>query len=399
MTGKPPMPSPEIKTDVSDRFVAPPIVKEDGPVVVFIGGIHGNEPAGVLALKQLLRELKEVEKDLGGSVYGLLGNRAALAKGKRFLEVDLNRIWTHEAVAALDDLGGLQQEHKEQLELWNCLEKIVEKHKGPFYFMDLHTTSAPTVPFMTVNDSLLNRSFTSNYPLPVVLGIEEYLDGPLLSYINSLGYVAFGFEAGQHEDQLSVQNCYDFAVISLRITGILNEQTCDCWKHRGRLTEQTSHLKQFYEITFRHAIKDRDQFDLKPGYRNFQKLKNDEILGYEGSLELKANKGSQLFMPLYQGQGDDGYFLIKPIPKFFLKLSKWLRKYRADRIFPLLPGVYWKDPQKAQLRINLRIARFLAVPLLHLFGYRKKEKGADELIITNREAASRTADYKKEPWF
>ena len=31
-------------------------------------------------------------------------------------------------------------------------------------------------------------------------GIEEYLNGPLLSYINELGYVAFGFEGGQHDD-------------------------------------------------------------------------------------------------------------------------------------------------------------------------------------------------------
>ena len=198
---------------------------------------------------------------------------------------------------------------------------------------------------------------------------------------------------------MSIQNCYDFAVLSLRITGILEESTCNCDKHRGRLKEQTFYLKQFYEITFRHAIENRESFDLKPGYKNFQILKAGEVMGYEGKKVLKTETDTQLFMPLYQGQGEDGYFLIRPIPKFFLRLSKWLRKNRVDRLFPLLPGVYWKDPSKAQLRVNLKIARFLAVPLLHLLGYRKKDQGESELLITNREAASRTADYKKAPWF
>ena len=399
MTPNPPMPSTENEISISGRYIVPPIIKEHGPVVVFIGGIHGNEPAGVLALKQLLLELGDISDKVLGSVYGLVGNKAALREGKRFNEVDLNRIWTAEAVEQSNSDGIFENEYKEQLELWACLNQIVERHDGPFYFLDLHTTSAPTVPFMTVNDSLLNRSFTSNYPLPVVLGIEEYLEGPLLSYINSLGYVAFGFEAGQHEDQLSVQNCYDFAVLSLRITGILEEKTCDCSKHRARLGEQTDKLEQFYEITYRHAIRDRESFDLRPGYKNFQVIEAGEILGYEGKQILITETDTQLFMPLYQGQGEDGYFLIQPIPKFFLRLSKWLRKYRLDRLLPLLPGVYWKDPSKAQLRVNLRIARFLTVPLLHLFGYRKKDHGESELLITNREAASRTADYKKAPWY
>lgn len=399
MTGNPPMLKTKPETQTNSRYIAPPIVKKDGAVVVFIGGIHGNEPAGVIALKQLLKELHEIENQLHGSVYGLVGNRAALKVGKRYTDVDLNRIWTEDSVEAINAEPHPEHEYKEQQELWGCLKEIVSFHKGPFYFMDMHTTSAPTVPFMTVNDSLLNRDFTSNYPLPVVLGIEEYLQGPLLSYINSLGYVAFGYEAGQHEDQLSIQNCYDFAVLSLRITGILDEQSCNCQKHTRRLLEQTNQLKQFYEITFRHAITDRSQFDLKPGYKNFQFLEAGEIIGYEGAKTLQNEKRTQLFMPLYQGQGEDGYFLIRPIPKVYLMLSKWLRKYRVDRLFPLLPGVYWQDHKKAQLRINLKIARFFAVQLLHLMGYRKKEQGDSELLITNREAASRTEEYKKEPWF
>lgn len=47
-----------------------------------------------------------------------------------------------------------------------------------------------------VNDSFLNCIYIKNYLLFIVLGIEEYLEGFLLNYINELGYVVFGFEGG-----------------------------------------------------------------------------------------------------------------------------------------------------------------------------------------------------------
>jgi hypothetical protein len=76
------------------------------------------------------------------------------------------------------------EDEKQQLFIQETINLILEEESGPFYFFDLHTTSSDTIPFITVNDSLLNREFTSMYPLPSILGIEEYLEGPLLSYIN-----------------------------------------------------------------------------------------------------------------------------------------------------------------------------------------------------------------------
>ena len=382
---------------IKSRSIAPPIVKDDGPVVIFIGGIHGNEPAGIVALKQLLLELQEQRAFIAGSVYGLIGNKTALKTGQRYCEVDLNRIWSKGEIAALSQQDALNSEQKEQLELWHALQNIVDQHKGPFYFMDLHTTSGPTAPFLTVNDSLLNRRFTQHYPLPVVLGIEEYLQGPLLSYINELGYVAFGFEAGQHDDPLSIQNCYDFARLSLEIIGLMADGSEQ--EQRLRLGRQCSDLEQFYEIIHRHQVQRREAFKLNPGYRNFQQVPSGTLLGYDGDQAMVLDQKGQLFMPLYQGQGEDGYFLIRSVPAFFLGLSKILRKLRVDKVFPLLPGVHWMTEDKSKLRIDLKIARFFTTEVLHLFGYRKKERSAEELIVTNREAASKHDAYKKATWY
>src|SRR5690606_7416931 len=118
---------------------------------------------------------------------------------ERFESEDLNRLWTRSRMKKLPTNPGSAENKDiaEQVEINKVIQTILTNEEGPFYFFDLHTTSSETLPFLTINDSLLNRAFTTQYPLPIILGIEEYLDGPVLSYINELGYVAFGFEAGQ----------------------------------------------------------------------------------------------------------------------------------------------------------------------------------------------------------
>src|SRR5689334_15905497 len=64
-----------------------------GPTVVVIGGIHGNEPAGVLAAHLVLGELRARSAKLRGKAIALSGNRLALQHGLRFLDRDLNRNW------------------------------------------------------------------------------------------------------------------------------------------------------------------------------------------------------------------------------------------------------------------------------------------------------------------
>jgi hypothetical protein len=104
-------------------------------------------------------------------------------------------------------------------------------------------------------------------------------------------------------------------------------------------------------------------------------------------------------MPLYQGKGDDGFFIIKKIPSVFLKLSKILRKTSVDRLFVLLPGISWGSDIKDELVVNLKVARFFTKQFFHLMGYRSKIKDTTHLNMKNREVAARNKDYKDQDWF
>lgn len=366
-----------------------------GPTIVFVGGIHGNEPSGVRALQQVIAELREAKTPICGELLAISGNSKALASERRFIDEDLNRIWSHDRVEKMRN-GSFEvnsAEDQEQLEIFKELDSVLSDGKGPFYFMDLHTTSGDTVPFLTVNDSLANRRFTSQYPLPMVLGIEEYLNGPLLSYINELGYIAFGFEGGSHYDPMAVKNHRAFIYLSLTFAGVLKKEDIDLESHWNQLADQHPELDAPFEIVYRQWIEDDDKFNMLRGYVNFQKVQQGELLAEFNGSAMRSPIDGRIFMPLYQAQGNDAFFIIRKIPSFFLWLSAVLRKMRADRLLPLLPGVSRDQSSLQTLVVDKRIARFLTKPILHLLGFRYRETSGNKVIIKNREAASRDKRY------
>ena len=102
-----------------------------------------------------------------------MGNINALNKGVRFEHVDLNRIWRNTNIAQLGgDDKGFNAEVKEQKDIFVIIKNILVHEKGPFYFLDLHTTSASSVPFITISDSLNNRKFSSNFPIHLKISAD-----------------------------------------------------------------------------------------------------------------------------------------------------------------------------------------------------------------------------------
>lgn len=371
---------------------------EEGPTIVFFCGIHGNEPSGIFALNQVFQEIKEKEIPVNGNVYAFAGNMWALKRSERFHKKDLNRLWFGQRMKALEEnnFEPENEDEKQQESIFKAFHEVLSQKKGPFYFFDLHTTSSETIPFLTVNDSLLNRKFTKQYPVPLILGIEEYLDGPLLSYINELGYVSFGFEAGSHNDPKSIENHKAFAFLSMVFSGAIDKDRIDYNHYFSMLGGKKG---TFYEIYHRHAVNPDDEFVMKPGFVNFQSISKGLHLANVNGAPLYAPDDSKIFMPLYQSQGDDGFFLIRKIPAFLLRLSAYLRILKIDRLLVGLPGIRKSKAEKDSLLVNLKTARLLAKPFLHLLGFRSKTVDKTHLIIRNREINAKTKDYKSESWY
>ena len=99
--------------------------KQPGPTVIFIAGMHGNEPAGVFALQRILKEISERKTRINGSIYAISGNLWALGRGERYHKEDLNRLWIGDYMEQL--LNGKPRKENEdaaqQLDIYKTIKK------------------------------------------------------------------------------------------------------------------------------------------------------------------------------------------------------------------------------------------------------------------------------------
>ena len=90
-------------------------------------------------------------------------------------------------------------------------------------------------------------------------------------------------------------------------------------------------------------------------------------------------------MPLYQEQGEDGFFILKRISTFWLWLSIIARRLKFNHFLRLIPGVS-KDPDNNYtLIVDPKVARYLTLPIFHLFGYRQQIFKDDKLHFIKRD--------------
>lgn len=359
---------------------------EPGPTLIVIGSLHGNEPAGALAAQRMAPYILKKKSLIRGEVILLSGNTRALARRVRYIDTDLNRHWTIENISKIRS-ASLHSTKSEDLELCELLEQFelaFERAGGELYFLDLHTTSAHGVPFATVGDTLRNRKFAMNFPTTIVLGLEEQIEGTLLEYMNNLGVVTMGFEAGQHDAQTSIEHHEAVIGIALAAAGLLRTEEAPEWERHRAVLEQASGGARIVEVRQRHAIAPNDEFMMEPGFENFQPVRRGAVLAHDRHGRITASETGMVLLPLYQKLGDDGFFLGRKVNRFWLNVSAVLRHLRIGDYVHLLPGVRRQDSEGASFVVNTRIARILPLQIFHLLGFRKRRWSDDVLLVSRR---------------
>ncbi|MDI1240996.1 MAG: succinylglutamate desuccinylase/aspartoacylase family protein [bacterium] len=362
-----------------------------GPTLIAVGSIHGNEPGGSKALRRLALKLHDLESKLHGRVFLIEGSIRALADKVRFVDSDLNRHWTRENVTALDLGGqGSRAEDWELKELLSVLREILDSARNEVFALDLHSTSALGLPFATVGDTLRNRRFAQKFPVTILLGIEEQLEGTMLEYLNNRGVVTFGFEGGQHDQPETAANHEALLWLSLVHAGIAAEADIpDLDGHRHHLAKASGRAR-IVEVLFRKPVSDDDKFVMDPGYKNFDLVGKGQTLARDRHGNIQSPRKGLILMPLYQGKGDDGFFIGREVAPFWLWLSKLLRKLGAPTLVRILPGV-WRHPDDSEsLVIDTRVARFFPLQILHLLGFRRRAWKGKRLVVSRRRFDTRS---------
>ena len=346
-----------------------------GPVVVITACIHGNEPAGAIAARRVMEELSRERPPMRGRVLALCGNLPALARGERYVEHDLNRGWSDErcqTLLAVASRDALDHEDAEQWELLQTFRELFEDATEPVIFLDLHSTSAGGSPFCAIADTLRNRRIAFALPAPVILGLEETVAGTMLSYLDGLGHISAVFEGGQHDDPATVDNHVAAIWISLVAAGSLREEEVEDYDARvDSLRACAKGQPRVVELRYRHPVLPGEGFTMKPGYVNFEPVSQDEVVATTLEGDVRPPMDGRILMPLYQPQGDDGFFIVRDVRPFWLRVSAVIRRLRLDVLLPLLPGVRRHPTDPDALLADPRVARFFLVEIFHLFGFRR----------------------------
>ena len=357
----------------------------DGPTLLCMCGMHGNEPAGIAAIERVLAELIEKRVPLRGEFVSLRGNLKALAAGRRYIDQDLNRLWTQATMNRLSRADhSPNAEELELLELRDAFAEIFGRATGEVVFLDLHTSSADGEPFLFVGDTLRNRRIAFHYPLPVILGLEEQLDGGLTEFLGNRGCLTLGFEAGQHESAVAADNMEAAIWFALVAGGLVNEADAPgLHRFRERLVAAGRGLPSVLEVRYRYPVANRAAFAMRPGYTNFQPVRRGELLAQDLDGPVRARESGHVLLPLYQALGDDGFFLVRPFRGFWISVSRWLRTLGVDRVAVRLPGVECVGSRDS-LRVRKRVARWFVLELFHLLGYRRVREEGGELLLSRR---------------
>jgi len=84
-------------------------------------------------------------------------------------------------------------------------------------------------------------------------------------------------------------------------------------QHDQILINYSKGLPKMTELIYVHVIKPKDNFVMRPGFQNFQKIKSGELLAKDKKGDIHAKHEGLVLMPLYQKQGEDGFFIIKEL--------------------------------------------------------------------------------------
>ena len=282
----------------SERIIGQVVGAQAGPTLLLVGGIHGNEPAGVTAARDTIALAERLGSRVRGEIIGLRGNMAALAAGRRQIARDFNRMWKPEMLAAISAAATPRDEEIELAELWREIEAVAARARGRLFAVDLHTTSADGVPFAVVGGTDAHRAFAKELPLPGIVGLEETLDGVLTRCLSQHGWVTVAIEGGQNESAEAARRLHAVCSWALEATGVLPQGSVPGIEAaQAELARARGDLPQLIEVVSRHAVAPEHRFRMEPRIRQHpaHRQGNAHRTGSRSGRSMRPSKVSSSF--------------------------------------------------------------------------------------------------------
>ena len=297
------------KLKYEDRIIGNYHSGETGKTIILMCGIHGNELSGKKALKKMFNYLENNKIDVRGNIIGIQGNLKAIEKKERYIDIDLNRIWKKNIINEIKK-GKIkdQHEYKELKKIHEIIDIIIKKKKKKnIIIIDLHNTSSASGLFSVINNTK-DLKIASAIKIPIITKLFSKVKGSFSQYYNSKNISTIVFEGGAIGDPASIYN-HEMGIFRIleKMKIIKKEDVPDFIGKK--LT--TNNDNNTYKVKYIHQISENDNFLMKPNVTNFQVIKKGEILGYDNNGDVLSPFDGKILMPLYQEQGNEGFYIIQ----------------------------------------------------------------------------------------
>ncbi len=284
-----------------------------GPLIICMAAVHGNEQLGIHAFRNVYSAIKNHEIPFRGKLVGLVGNIKAVLTNRRYINYDLNRSWTERRVRSLDNGSWFGAEDEEMKAILKWIEVESQGDYTMRILADLHATSSDKGNFIVVPEELGDHSIIKALQLPVALDLHQYLEGTLLDYYSQQGFVAFAMEGGQ----IGTSEVYRLHTSGLweilEKSGAVSKHDHEHEDHyASHLREVSEGLPTKVKVLYRHLVTPQDGFRMLPGFHNFQEIHKGQQLAIDSKGDIVSQHDGMIFMPLYQNEGEDGFFIVQP---------------------------------------------------------------------------------------
>ncbi len=232
--------------------------KKPGKTLAIMGGVHGNEPCGHLAIKRALSEI-EIQS---GTIHFIYGNPRAITQDVRFTEVNLNRVFRN--FEESDDVSSY--EHQRARELMPFLKESEA-------LLDIHSSSNPkSIPFIICEPHSFWIAERLAFPLRSC-GWDAIEPGGTDYFVNQHGGCGICIECGNHEDLKAPERAFQSIITFLTLMGAID----------GLPPSLTPHQR---EVNVYSLYRTKNNFTPSRDFADFELLQEGECIGHDGDIPL-----------------------------------------------------------------------------------------------------------------
>lgn len=251
--------------------------------VCIMGSIHGDERIGATVLERLKDALREV--DIQSDVYLILGNPEAYRQNVRFVDTDMNRLFS-----ARRNVISPARDNVEEKRISEIVPVLAECH----YLLDIHSTIKPSVPFVYCEPDSAHKVLAELMGVEYIVSASpDFRPADLITsadnFVDRHGGLGITYESGWHKDAFDIDDVLLKAKLFLQRTG-----ACDFGLDEPEKSAESKHL-----TIYNHVVPRSTSFAFARDFHNFDTIAAGEIIGDDppGGNAVRAEQDSFIIFP------------------------------------------------------------------------------------------------------